>query len=117
MGKSAQRTRESIEDTWTHSSVNAWEITEDSVLEVNGSVTIAMSPERAGIGSVQNLWRGCKSMNLIEEFKHDSSGLAIINEWLGSGAHPVSCKNAPEKRAEACFNLPAECVSRDGGKR
>lgn len=44
-------------------------------------------------------------MNLIEEFKADVVGIALIRDWLGAGGNPVSQPMA-EARAAICLNCP-----------
>lgn len=42
-------------------------------------------------------------VNLIEEFRNDVAGLALLTDWLGAGGHPVSQIHA-EHRADACVH-------------
>lgn len=44
-------------------------------------------------------------MNLIEEFKHDAAGLAIIKDWLGAGGIPVH-QSVADKRSNICQQCP-----------
>lgn len=44
-------------------------------------------------------------MNLIDEFKSDASGLAIIKDWLGAGGIPVHPLVA-DRRAKVCASCP-----------
>ena len=44
-------------------------------------------------------------MNLLQEFKNDAAGLAILKDWLGDGGEAVSLAEA-EARSAVCLQCP-----------
>lgn len=45
------------------------------------------------------------AMNVIDEIRHDASGLALLHDWLGAGGVPVLASTA-EARAQVCLWCP-----------
>lgn len=43
-------------------------------------------------------------MNLLEEFRNDANGIAILKDWLGDGE--VVSQEQADSRAQACLSCP-----------